>query len=129
MTATPDTVADTAPDYTPSTGYRPRGWTLANVDVAVRRKAPATTRPSWIGPCGRTVVYRSLIGSSRAYTVAVLANGFAFMACTPKLARDVKAAALAVSAVMAEPGADAATSETVDRIAAALRAAGFKPGR
>jgi hypothetical protein len=128
MTANPDTVADTSPDYTPSTGYRPRGWTLGNVDVAVRRKAPATTRPSWIGPCGRTVVYRSLF-DDRRYTVAVLVNGRAFMACAPELARDVKAAALAVSAVMAEPGANAATSATLDRIAAALRAAGFTPGR
>jgi hypothetical protein len=128
MTTTPDTVADTVTDYTPSASYRPRGWTLGAVDVAVVREAPATTRPSWVGPCGRTVVYRSLI-DDRRYTVAVLINGYAFMACAPKLARDVKAAALAVSEVMAEPGANAATSETVDRIAAALVAAGFEPGR
>lgn len=119
--------ADTT-DYTPSTGYRPRGWQLADVDVAVMRDMPPTVRPSWIGPCDATVIYRSLI-DDRRYTVAVLVDGRAFMACAPKLARDVKAAALAVSAVMVEPGANAAKQGTVDRIADALRAAGFTPGR
>lgn len=120
--------ADTT-DYTPSTGYRPRGWQLADVDVAVSRETPATTRPSWVGPCGRTVVYRSLIGVRGDYTVAVLVNGRAMLAASGSRARDVKAAALAVSAVMAEPGANAAQHETVARISRALVTAGFSPGR
>lgn len=116
-----------ATDYTPSTGYRPRGWQLADVAIAVSRDTPATARPAWADAAGRVVVYRSLPGVPGGYTVAVLINGHAMLAASSSRARDVKAAALAVSAVLADVAGS--PLDSLERIADALRAAGFNPGR
>jgi hypothetical protein len=127
MSASTDTVTR------PGAVVRPTGFIAADVVVAVGKDYPATTRASWLSPCGSVAVYRSLYDVKR-YAVAVLIQGRAMLACTGN-GRDARRAAELIAAVLdadhdgrARFTAGRDAPGMVDAIGIAVRNAGLRPG-
>ena len=131
MSTATATAADTV--TRPGAIVRPAGFTAADVAVAVSSDYPATTRASWLSPCGSVAVYRSLVDVKR-YAVGVLVNGRAMLACTGN-GRDARRAAELIAAVLdadhdgrARLTAGRDAPGTLDAIGIAVRNVGLRPG-